>query len=407
MRHHVLTILVGFGVVSGAVLSDGGNSGLRAQADAAAECDRLAASPNDTALGIAGVAFPQIDGGKAKEACQKALAAQPDNARIAFQLGRAEQRLGNYAAAMALYQKAGDAGYRLADVAIGNLHDFGQGVPQDPAKAADFYRRAADAGIGVGLKNLGDLYADGLGVPEDSAKAIELYRQAAAKGYVDAYGALADALAEGLGQEDDPAPVVAAYLAAAAKGVAAADTSLGHFYIDGRLGLPVDPLASIAHYEAGRAGNDDWATLYLAQILAFGRETSLRDAARAKLLLAELQSSDNEEIKAQAMAFLGELLLQESGKEDEASKLIAGALDLDAENALVLAAEAQRLEKAKDLAGADAALAKAIEADPEWAPLYFRRAALLDALNQPEKAETVRAAAASASQGTYFVPAKP
>ncbi len=48
--------------------------------------------------------------------------------------------------AMALYQKAVAKGHGPAMHAMGVLHHYGRGVPQDTAKAAEWYRKAADAG---------------------------------------------------------------------------------------------------------------------------------------------------------------------------------------------------------------------------------------------------------------------
>jgi hypothetical protein len=59
-------------------------------------CDRLAASPYDKArpTAIQGVPFEQVNAPAAIEACRVALAARPDDARLAFQLARALQKDG-------------------------------------------------------------------------------------------------------------------------------------------------------------------------------------------------------------------------------------------------------------------------------------------------------------------------
>jgi hypothetical protein len=60
------------------------------QQDATLACDRAAASPSDNKrpLGVPAVFFASIDPQIAIPACQEAAAAEPENPRILFQLGR-------------------------------------------------------------------------------------------------------------------------------------------------------------------------------------------------------------------------------------------------------------------------------------------------------------------------------
>ncbi len=371
---------------------------------AIAACDELAASPNDHAPGRPGVAFEDIDGERARDACRTAHRSEPDNARLAFQLGRAEQKLGNHAEALALFEEARLRGYSLADVAIGILHDQGLGVPQDYGKALAHYRRAADAGIGVGLSNVADLYAEGLGVPREDAKALALYRQAAAAGYVPAYGKLADRLADTYAPSNDPRPVIDAYLAASGHGIGSANVALGEFYRDGRFGLQADPVAASAHFEAAMAAGEPVAALHLAELLTFGRDKARRNLVRAGELLAGLAETGDAPLRSDALALLAEIALQRVGEEKQAARLIDQALVLQPDNPGALAALSELLLRSRDFHGADAALASAIEAAPDWAPYYLRRAGVQEEMHQPEAAEKQRANAAAVSAGAGILP---
>lgn len=89
---------------------------------------------------------------------------------------------GDYAAAVAAWLPLAEAGDAEAQVALADLYLYGQGVPADPARAADWYRRAAVQGDAVAQLNLGDLYSRGIGLPRDLAKAYVWLARAAKQG---------------------------------------------------------------------------------------------------------------------------------------------------------------------------------------------------------------------------------
>lgn len=374
-----------------------------AQSDVGAECDRLAGSPNDPVIGSAGVEHMTIDAAAAREACKAAIEARPDEPRYAFQLGRAEQRLDNFAEARRLFEQASEGGYKLADVALGILYEHGLGVDADVNKARESYKVAADAGIGVGLNNLAGFYLDGVSVAADPVRAAALYRQAMAAGYAGAAGGLASALHEAWKKGDDPKEVVSAYLKAADSNIGFAHTVLGHFYRDGSFGLPVDPLAAMSHYHEGMQMGDAWGAYYLAQMLAFSGSWRPENLTEAESMLNKLTEAEEDgPLKAQAMAELGRLY---AGRGDmkEAASLIDRALAMEPDNSAVLAAHAELLARALDFEGADAALAEAIEGDPDWAPYLAQRAQLQDKLGDKAEADVLRTKAGEAEFGRLLL----
>ena len=52
-----------------------------------------------------------------------------------------------------------------AEVALGNLYEAGDVLPQDPSRRREWYRRAADKGHAGAQMNLAMMYFDGEGVP--------------------------------------------------------------------------------------------------------------------------------------------------------------------------------------------------------------------------------------------------
>src|SRR5437868_14940246 len=65
---------------------------------------------------------------------------------------------------------------------LGELHNQGLGIQQDPAKAAEWYRLAAGKGDAHALAALGLMAIDGRGMVRDPEKGRVWLEQAAAKG---------------------------------------------------------------------------------------------------------------------------------------------------------------------------------------------------------------------------------
>lgn len=80
-----------------------------------------------------------------------------------------------------LYRQCADMGNDDCQLAIGQLYEFGDGVPKDARQAAAWYRKSAGQGNPIGQKTLGLLYELGKGVPENWAEAVRLYFKGAEK----------------------------------------------------------------------------------------------------------------------------------------------------------------------------------------------------------------------------------
>ena len=84
-----------------------------------------------------------------------------------------------YREAMACYMQPDIITYPAVMNRIGFMYDFGQGVPPDPEKAADWYRRSAETGFVDAQANLGIMYEAGTGVPQDDHEAAKWFTKAA------------------------------------------------------------------------------------------------------------------------------------------------------------------------------------------------------------------------------------
>ena len=107
------------------------------------ECDRQAAHGRDPGH----VGPPVTRSGMNKEAaiaaCQAAVAADPDNPRLNYQLGRAYGYAGRGEEAMPYRLKALEAEYPQSLFVIGYLHLLGQTIEKDVCQTLAYWRRGA------------------------------------------------------------------------------------------------------------------------------------------------------------------------------------------------------------------------------------------------------------------------
>jgi TPR repeat protein len=127
-----------------------------------------------------------------------ALAGAPVDPEVAraFGAGRAAAARGNVVAqfslgAMLYYgsedtaqavewiRKAAAQQYAPAEFQLGQLYDFGFGVPQSDRDALDWYRKAAAHGSAGAQRSVAEFYRKGRGVAADLAEALRWFRRAA------------------------------------------------------------------------------------------------------------------------------------------------------------------------------------------------------------------------------------
>ena len=76
-------------------------------------------------------------------------------------------------------RKAAQQRFAPAEHQLGQIHEFGFGVPQDDRAALEWYRKAADAGSPAGQRAVGEFYLKGRAVAVDAAEAARWFRRAA------------------------------------------------------------------------------------------------------------------------------------------------------------------------------------------------------------------------------------
>ena len=107
------------------------------------ECDLLASHGRDPGHVAPAVSSSGMDKPAAIAACQQAVAADPDNPRLNYQLGRAYGYSGRGEEAMPYRLKALESDYPQSLFVIGYLYSIGRTIEPDICKTYELWQRAA------------------------------------------------------------------------------------------------------------------------------------------------------------------------------------------------------------------------------------------------------------------------
>ena len=97
-----------------------------ATAEEITRCDELVSHPLDPDRVTTGVSTGDVPAAEGIAACLEAVAADPDNPRLHYQLGRVYYYDGQTAEAIPHLETAAAAGYRQAEFVLGYVHDGGR-----------------------------------------------------------------------------------------------------------------------------------------------------------------------------------------------------------------------------------------------------------------------------------------
>jgi uncharacterized protein len=136
-------------------------------------CDTIAASATDPERVTEGVVMGDLDGAAGVKACRAALAKYPHTTRFEFQLARSLHKSGAFDEAAALYSSLVERGYFAALVNYGWLLNNGEGVKRDEKAAVRLYLLAAQQGDTLGMFNVAMAYDTGQGLPRNPAQAAD------------------------------------------------------------------------------------------------------------------------------------------------------------------------------------------------------------------------------------------
>ncbi len=107
-------------------------------------------------------------------ATSQAIAGPPNyEMSEAYSAGSDAFRRNDLTTATPLIRKAAEAGDSGAQMMLGGLYQWGQGVPKDYREAHKWLSLASDQGWGEAMNNLGMMYRRGTGVPTDYVSALK------------------------------------------------------------------------------------------------------------------------------------------------------------------------------------------------------------------------------------------
>jgi TPR repeat protein len=86
-------------------------------------------------------------------------------------------------AARSWYERAADANCALAQFALGNMHEYGEGAPKDEVVARHWYECAAKQGYAEAQMSYARMLQRGLGGNQSNSDAASWYRKAANQGH--------------------------------------------------------------------------------------------------------------------------------------------------------------------------------------------------------------------------------
>ena len=278
------------------------------------ECDLVAADPADQQRVAPPVEWGLVNVRRAVRLCGYALAQDPGNPRLAFQLGRALDIGQNFPWARYFYRLAAEAGYSAAMTNLGFMAIEGRGGEIDYPEAAEWYRKAAALGNLRARTNIGEIYVKGQGTEPRPEEAVLWYRLAAGMGWPNAQNALGDLYRRGVGVEQDEAAAAALYRLAAENGQREAMMSLGRSYLNG-WGVEKDRQQGRAWLERSVEEGSQYAPYHLARdLIGTGEAASDPERALDLLRLASDRGFDEASLYLAGVYATGEVVERDPGQ---------------------------------------------------------------------------------------------
>ncbi|MFT5425784.1 MAG: hypothetical protein ACI9ZT_000717 [Gammaproteobacteria bacterium] len=216
----------------------------------------------------------------------------------------------DYETALAILKPLAESGDSQAQVTLGIMYDFGQGVSKDPTEAIKWYIKAAEQGIPVVQHDVGVKYFEGQGVEQDYLKAAYWWEQSANSGLADSQFNLGLLYYRGIGLEIDYQKASTLFTSAAKQEHPHAQYSLAVMYAFGQ-GLDKDYEKALQWFRKSAAQHVAQAQFNLGVFYenGYGLEKNLATAKKwyelasngglgeAKSKLIELEQADSNTIQ--------------------------------------------------------------------------------------------------------------
>ena len=193
------------------------------------------------------------------------------------------------------YKLSFDKGHALAQCALGNCYDVGDGVKRDLKKALEYYELSADQGFPVAQSNTGMCYEYGEGCDVNLQLAVEYTEKAAEQGYVDALYNLAMYYFYGKGVEADSEKGMDFCQQGAAQGDLECLYILGDCYLRG-YDVQKDEKKGFDYILSAANRNHDLSLVYVAELYYKGTGVDENVVEAVRYLRRAIARSDNDEV---------------------------------------------------------------------------------------------------------------
>ena len=154
------------------------------------------------------------------------------------------------AQAFDIWQSKADAGEVSSQLRLGLLYWLGQGVPKDPAKALGWLIKAAQGGSADAQGWLSSVYLEGDIVSRDQSEAMKWLQRSAENGSIEAQAYLGDRYLRGAGVSRDPTTAIRLLKGSADQGNLFAMEALGRAYM-GDFGIPQSYGEALKYFRKG------------------------------------------------------------------------------------------------------------------------------------------------------------
>lgn len=213
---------------------------------------------------------------------------------ILFEYGQGVEK--DQKLAVEWFEKAARQGSFIGKMRLARCYLYGTGVEKDFEKAAKLLHEASDGNVPYANYLLGNLYEKGHGVERDKQRAMAYYERAAADGIASAQTAIGNLF---YFAEQGRDKAVQWYRKAAENGSSIAMNNLGDMYENG-VGVPQDFLEAMRLYRQAAALGEGVAFRSLAWLLASGKagKTDIRQAYLYYLLAAKIEKNIAKEASA-------------------------------------------------------------------------------------------------------------
>lgn len=209
-----------------------------------------------------------------------AIAGQLKDVNDAYKRGDQKQ-------ATRLLHKYAEQGDAEAQYRLGMAHGYGNGVPKDYRKSAEWYQKSAEQGHLDAQEQLAEAYDFGRGVPRNYAEAAKWYLKVAEQGRSGVQCRIGTFYENGMGVRQDYAEAVKWYQEAAEGGQDRGMLFLGRMYEKG-MGIPQDLVKAHMWYNLGGTivsnsrMNQEWIDMWVKEF----RED--RDRVASKMTPAQI-----------------------------------------------------------------------------------------------------------------------